>query len=335
MGETSGGQIMILADKIILLRKKAGWSQEELAEQLSVSRQSVSKWEGAQSIPDMEKIVQMSRLFGVSTDYLLKDEIEESTPTTDAAPEKLRRVTMEDAADYLAKRRADAPKIALATMLCVFSPILLLFLGGFAPSLGISEGAATGIGIGALLLFVAIAVAIFLACGFRVKNYEFLEKEAFETEYGVSGMVRERLNAFAATYARLNIVGVVLCILAAVPVILAACMGAEDQVAALTVCLLLFFVGCGCFAFVRGGVYHGAMEQLLEEGDYTREQKKNSGLIGAISGCYWLIVTAVYLFVTFGPVGMTPDRSWFIWAVGGVLFGAIMAIVGVLTKKNR
>lgn len=130
MGETSGGQIMILADKIILLRKKAGWSQEELAEQLSVSRQSVSKWEGAQSIPDMEKIVQMSRLFGVSTDYLLKDEIEESTPTTDAAPEKLRRVTMEDAADYLAKRRADAPKIALATMLCVFSPILLLFLGG-------------------------------------------------------------------------------------------------------------------------------------------------------------------------------------------------------------
>jgi len=226
MGETSGGQIMILADKIILLRKKAGWSQEELAEQLSVSRQSVSKWEGAQSIPDMEKIVQMSRLFGVSTDYLLKDEIEESTPTTDAAPEKLRRVTMEDAADYLAKRRADAPKIALATMLCVFSPILLLFLGGFAPSLGISEGAATGIGIGALLLFVAIAVAIFLACGFRVKNYEFLEKEAFETEYGVSGMVRERLNAFAATYARLNIVGVVLCILAAVPAILAACMGA-------------------------------------------------------------------------------------------------------------
>lgn len=135
---------MILADKIILLRKKAGWSQEELAEQLSVSRQSVSKWEGAQSIPDMEKIVQMSRLFGVSTDYLLKDEIEESTPTTDAAPEKLRRVTMEDAADYLAKRRADAPKIALATMLCVFSPILLLFLGGFAPSLGISEGGGDG-----------------------------------------------------------------------------------------------------------------------------------------------------------------------------------------------
>ncbi|MFQ9556177.1 MAG: helix-turn-helix domain-containing protein [Oscillospiraceae bacterium] len=63
---------MLLADKIVTLRKRAGWSQEELAAQLGVSRQSVSKWEGAQSVPDMQKVVQMSRLFGVTTDYLLK-----------------------------------------------------------------------------------------------------------------------------------------------------------------------------------------------------------------------------------------------------------------------
>ena len=65
---------MIFADKLIALRKKAGWSQEELAEQLGVTRQSVSKWEGAQSVPDIDKILQLSRLFGVTTDYLLKDE---------------------------------------------------------------------------------------------------------------------------------------------------------------------------------------------------------------------------------------------------------------------
>ena len=61
---------MILADKIIDLRKKNGWSQEELAEQLGVSRQSVSKWESAQSVPDMNRILKLSELFGVSTDYL-------------------------------------------------------------------------------------------------------------------------------------------------------------------------------------------------------------------------------------------------------------------------
>lgn len=55
---------MFLADKIINLRKKAGWSQEELAGRLGVTRQSVSKWEGAQSVPDIEKIVQLSSVFG-------------------------------------------------------------------------------------------------------------------------------------------------------------------------------------------------------------------------------------------------------------------------------
>ena len=47
---------MILADKIVNLRKRAGWSQEELAEKMGVSRQSISKWEGAQSVPDMNRI---------------------------------------------------------------------------------------------------------------------------------------------------------------------------------------------------------------------------------------------------------------------------------------
>ena len=90
---------MILADKIINLRKKAGWSQEDLAEKLGVSRQSVSKWEGAQSVPDMDKVLRLSRIFGVSTDYLLKDEIEECEPSfqsSDGSAEPpLRTVTME------------------------------------------------------------------------------------------------------------------------------------------------------------------------------------------------------------------------------------------------
>ena len=69
---------MILADKIIQLRKKSGWSQEELAAQMGVSRQSVSKWESGQSIPDLDKILKLSALFNVSTDFLLKDELSDA-----------------------------------------------------------------------------------------------------------------------------------------------------------------------------------------------------------------------------------------------------------------
>ena len=63
---------MNLSEKIMDLRKRSGWSQEELAEQLGISRQSVSKWETGESVPDLERIIRMSELWNVSTDYLLK-----------------------------------------------------------------------------------------------------------------------------------------------------------------------------------------------------------------------------------------------------------------------
>ena len=107
---------MIFADKLITLRKKAGWSQEELAEKLNVTRQSVSKWEGAQSVPDIDKILQLSCLFGVTTDYLLKDDAAEPEYTEDDTS-PLPRVTLAQANDYLAKARANAPKLALAAAL--------------------------------------------------------------------------------------------------------------------------------------------------------------------------------------------------------------------------
>ena len=65
---------MIIADKIVSLRKRAGWSQEELAGQIHVSRQTLSKWESGGAVPDTENVVALSRLFGVTTDYLLLGE---------------------------------------------------------------------------------------------------------------------------------------------------------------------------------------------------------------------------------------------------------------------
>lgn len=61
-----------MKDRINLLRKKMGLSQEELANKIGVSRQAVSKWESGQSMPDLDKIIALSDLFGVSTDYILK-----------------------------------------------------------------------------------------------------------------------------------------------------------------------------------------------------------------------------------------------------------------------
>lgn len=343
---------MILADKIITLRKKAGWSQEELASQLGVTRQSVSKWEGTQSVPDLDKVVQMSRLFGVSTDYLLKDELEEEEFVESEADEApLRRVTMEQAARYLALRKACAPKIALAVAMCIISPVVIIFLSAMADAGlgGISEDLAAGLGVSVILVLVAIAVGMFLSCGAKTKEFDFLEKEPFETEYGVSGMVRERRKAYEPTASRCTILGVVLCILAVVPLMLGVGLASSDVAALLVrvapadvyaaaaVDALLLLVACGVGVLVWSGTYTGAMDQLLEEGDYTRKKKARSGVMSTVSLIYWLSVTAIFLFYTFGPKGNgQPQYSWFIWAVGGVLYAAVMGIVSlVLYHKDK
>ena len=92
---------MTFSDKLIALRRKAGWSQEELAERMNVSRQSVSKWESAQSMPDIDKIVQLSSLFGVTTDYLLKDGQDDPQPAAAETPSPLPRIKALTAAYWL------------------------------------------------------------------------------------------------------------------------------------------------------------------------------------------------------------------------------------------
>lgn len=75
---------MTFGEKLQALRKARGWSQEELASQIHVSRQALSKWESGGAVPDTENIIALSRLFGVTTDYLLLDEVQDAGPA--AAP---------------------------------------------------------------------------------------------------------------------------------------------------------------------------------------------------------------------------------------------------------
>ena len=190
---------MIMADKIIELRKKSGWSQEELAEKLGVSRQSVSKWESAQSVPDLKKILAMSEIFGVSTDYLLKDEITdtgEPAAESDSEP-PLRRVSMEQASDFLRINESIAGRIAFGVSLCILSPITLIIMAAASEQkgFGLSESAAAGVGLVTLILMIAAAVGIFITQDSKLKPYEFLDHEDIDTEYGVEGMVKEKLAA--------------------------------------------------------------------------------------------------------------------------------------------
>lgn len=327
---------MIIADKIIALRKKNGWSQEELAEKMEVSRQSVSKWESAQSVPDLEKILRLSRLFGVSTDYLLKDEQEE-TEYLDGQDElpPVRRVSMEEANAFLHVKAYTAGRIAGATLLCILSPICLIFLAAASktPEYGISEAFACGIGLIVLLLLVAAAVAIFIYCGSKTSAYAYLEKEAFETEYGVDGMVKQRQAEYKDTYTRSNILGTCLCILSVVPLFSGAFLFESELGMVGMLALMMLLAGIGVVFFITAGIRWASMQKLLQEGEYTRQRKAQSSISSTVSTVYWLVVVAGFLAYSF--ITENWENSWIIWPVAGVLYAAVDVICGALRTEKK
>lgn len=330
---------MILADKIIELRKKNGWSQEDLAEKLDVSRQSVSKWESAQSVPDMGRIVKLSEIFGVSTDYLLKDDMELPVPTggeivdTDS---RLRTVSLEEATSFLRVREYNAPRIALGVLLCILSPVLLLYLGAAQEygKIAISENRAGGIGLLILFVLVGCAVALFVSAGLRSKPYEYLEHEKIDTLYGVDGMVRERRDRFQPVFSRQLVIGIVLCVVAAIPLFATMIIfDGNDFLAAVSICVMLAIISLGAFLIVRVSVIWGSFHQLLEEGDYSRANKEEEKKYGWFHGAFWMLVTAGYLGWSF--ITNAWDRTWIVWPVAGAAYGAIYAIVKAARQKSE
>lgn len=310
---------MILADKIIEERKKNGWSQEELANKLGVSRQAVSKWESSGSIPDLQRILQMSELFGVTTDYLLKDEIEEER-LNEYVETKTIKVSMEEANQYLDMKSRGSRIVANATSLCILSPVPLIVLGTMT-----EDHTLVGFSLVFLLILVAIAVYLFVNYGLHESHMQHLEKESFETEYGVSGMVRERRKQYEPTFIRNIAIGVVLCILSVIPTIMAGVMEVEDYMSGISVGLLLIIVSIGVNILIRAGMIKSSYDTLLQEGEYTIEEKYLKKKTDAFSGAYWCLMVAIYLGWSFWTNNW--KFTWIIWPVAGVLYAAVLGMV--------
>lgn len=313
---------MILADKIIEERKKNGWSQEELASKLGVSRQAVSKWESSGSIPDLQRILQMSELFGVTTDYLLKDEIEEER-LNEYVKTKTIKVSMEEANQYLDMKSKGSRIVGNATSLCILSPVPLIVLGKMT-----EDHTLVGFGLVFLLILVAIAVYLFVNYGLHESHMQHLEKESFETEYGVSGMVRERRKQYEPAFTRNIAIGVVLCILSVIPAIMAGVMEVEDYMSGISVGLLLIIVSIGVNILIRAGMIKSSYDTLLQEGEYTIEEKHLKKKTDAFLGAYWRLIVAIYLGWSFWTNNW--EFTWIIWPVAGVLYAAVPGIVKMI-----
>ena len=330
---------MILADKIINLRKRNGWSQEQLADQLGVSRQSVSKWESGLSIPDLDKIVKMSGLFGVSTDYLLKDELNDIpfTATVETAPsydDESRLITVEDANTYMDLCEKLAPFFGLGVALCIVSPIPLIFLGGMSETAKYApyEDILGGIGVAILLLIVAMGVSVLIVCGLQLGKWDFLEEQSITVEYGVKGIVEKKKTAFEKIFARHIAAGVALCIVGIVPLLAAGGFGFEDFVYTILVDVLLLCIAVAVFMFVKAGIVNGCYQKLLQEGEFSDIEKRTKRRLDPIATIYWCSIIAIYLYISF--TSFAWHRTWIIWPVAGVAYAVVEAVAKLIINKK-
>lgn len=322
---------MILAEKIIALRKRMNWSQEELAEKLDISRQSVSKWEVGATIPDLDKILRMSELFGVSTDYLLKDEMEGTElPGGKDIPEG-RVISVEEANAYMDTAREVCGRIAAAVSLFILSPVCLIQMAAMSEGSAWEDRMAI-LGVIILLVIVAVGVAICISNGMKLEKYKYIETEEFSLQYGVEGIVEKRRSEFEETFRMAVVAGTVLCIIGVIPLLLVSAFTENGAAISGSVCILLIFVAVAVHLFVRAGIVKESCDKLLQCGEYTIENKTVNKKVSYFPPAYWLIVTAIYL--GYSLYYDSWSRSRIIWPVAGVLFAAVYGIIREIAKKK-
>lgn len=177
---------MRLGQKITELRKKNNLSQEGLAEKMNVSRQAVSKWESDQSIPDIEKIVSLSELFGVTTDYLLKSGAPSFEIKTADIPaeDKLLILPDELVQKYLSTAKKSSKLRALSTALAIFSPACISFCSAIS---GFLVGASDKmqliislIGFAATIVVLAISFGLLIYSFLIMREFKHLNKQNFD-----------------------------------------------------------------------------------------------------------------------------------------------------------
>ena len=323
---------MSLAEKITMLRKQKGWSQEELSNQLDVSRQSVSKWESSASIPELDKLIRMSQIFGVSTDYLLLDQADGLPQKADSAPSRI--LNQQEAQHCLSLRQASARPMSLAVSALVISPVPLLFLGGLSEYQAetISADMAGGLGVVLLLVIAAIAVWSLIRCGMSQNDLEELQKGPFSLHPLAAAWVQSQKQAFQKTHRAYISTCTLLCILSLVPLMIAAAFQAGDFIYILCTCLMLVIISVAVNGFVWSGTIQGAFQMLLQEESYAPEERAAERRVAPVAACYWSVITALYLGLSF--YSMRWDRTWIVWPCAGVLYAAVIAIAKQIIKKS-
>ncbi|WP_042145270.1 MULTISPECIES: helix-turn-helix domain-containing protein [unclassified Pseudoalteromonas] len=326
---------MILADKIAKLRKQLGWSQEELAEKLDVSRQSVSKWESANSIPDLNRIIMLADIFDVTTDFLLKDENETFENNTQTTKESdTIQVSLDQATKYVENKLAVSSLNTKGIMLCICSVVPLFFFMAMAETnrLNITEDIAGALGVVSILVMVSIAIHFFIKTNQFETQTSIIDDEKFELEYGVHSIFTDKLHKIKPTYNTRLSMSIFMFIISFVPVMVISMFFDGSDMVMLMLILMLFIISGGIYIISPISAEHDAYNAILLDHSIDTVKNKRARRAEKLASFYWPLLTAIYLGWSLWT--MDWDITWIVWPVGAVLFTALVGLMELFEKDD-
>lgn len=272
---------MSLGQNLQFLRKRNDITQEQLAEKLDVSRQSISKWESNTTYPEMDKLIQLTQMFHCSMDDLLQKDI--ST------------LYVEDKANYDRHMNILSKMIALGITLILSGVTIMVFLSGMGSMKEINSPFYSDEFYSIIFfIFLIIAVAIFIVTG--LQHEEFEKKNPYiENFYN-----EKEIEIFQKKFTIMITTGVVLILIGIVIMI-----GAEsilpDIYEDVLPSIFLLFVTISVCLFVYAGMQqskYNIKEYNLSHDKESETYKKNK-LTGTICGCLMMTATIIYLILGF------------------------------------
>lgn len=291
---------MAFSDNLQFLRGRHGQTQEQLAEILEVSRQSVSKWESAQSFPEMDTILHICDLYHVNLDTLMRGSVEASL--------------VEDTAQYDKFMNGFSRRMAFA----IGGIIAGVGLCGLLEAKGISQYL-----IGAvLLLIIAVCVVVIVSSSIQKDNFrkQYPTIADFYTEQERQAF-RQKFVWFIAGGVGAILFGVALLILFFFR------FPEEEPFESFALSIFLFIVAGAVASFIYAGIQEEKykIDEYNRDNNPTPEAKKRKGLINTICAALMVLATAIY--VGLGLALDLWDRAWWVFAVAGILCGVVYIVL--------
>ena len=291
---------MAFSDNLQFIRAQAGVTQEQLAEQLDVSRQSVSKWESGASFPEMDTLLRICDLYNVDLDTLLRGSVEKD------------RVS--DTAQYDGFMNRFSLRVALSISAIIAGVALMIFLNALNPSDSFEMLA------GALfMLIVTISVVVIVASGIQYDNFRKKHPviQDFYTEEEKDAFHHQKFVWYIAGGVGAILFGVVLLVggFSFLP--------EKEPYESIAAAVFMLLIAGAVFSFVYGGM----QEDKYKVWKYNRdnnpdpEAKRRLDLAGAVSGVIMLTATAIY--VGLGFTRNAWGTAWWVFPVGGILCGVV------------